>query len=207
MDLDYRKYDMTKFSDFTEQDEKLITEVYDLLSVNYNISVIDIEESPYKQFSSHGMYPLFIPQICYRVKDGNNKDSFYLFVVSKVGITAKGGRLGRKFDTTQLWGLKKLEEDFGYISINKKRLMDKIAGIFITSNINFKDHDFKDLCVLGNDQYKVMNFLTPKRKEKIKTFPNENFNLEVRNNILSFGLPEILTIENSEIISKFLNEI
>ena len=207
MDLDYRKYDMTKFSAFTEQDEKLITEVYNQLSLDYNISVIDIEDSPYEQFSSQDIYPLFIPQICYWVKDRNNNSSFCLFVVSKVGITSRGGRLGRKFDTIQLWGLKKLEEDFGYISINRKRLMDKIAGIFSRFNINFKDHDFKDFYVLGSDQCKAMSFLNPKRKETIKAFPNENYNLEVRNNILSFGLPERLTIENSGIISKFLKDI
>ncbi|WP_213279658.1 hypothetical protein [Chryseobacterium indologenes] len=207
MDLDYRKYDMTKFSAFTEQDEKLITEVYDQLSMDYDISVIDIEDSPYEQFSSHDMYPLFIPQICYWVKDRNSNSSFYLFIVSKVGITSRGGRLGRKFDTIQLWGLKKLEEDFGYISINKKRLMDKIAGIFSSFNINFKDHDFKDFYVLGSDQFKAMNFLTPKRKETIKAFPNENFKLEVRNTILSFGIPDILTMESAKIISKFLDDI
>ncbi len=207
MDLDYRKYDMTKFSDFTEQDEKLITEVYDQLSIDYDISVIDIEDSPYEQFSSHDMYPLFIPQICYWVKDRNNNNSFYLFIVSKVGITSRGGRLGRKFDTIQLWGLKKLEEDFGYISINKKTLMDKIAGIFSSFTINFKDHEFKDFYVLGSDQFKAMNFLTPKRKEMIKAFPNENFKLEVRHFILSFGIPDILTVEHAEMISKFLSDI
>lgn len=207
MDLDYRKYDMTKFSDFTEQDEKLIAEVYDQLSAVYDISVIDLKESPYEQFSSHDFYPIFIPQICYFVKDRTTDDSFYLFIVSKVGMTSRGGRLGRKYDTIQLWGLKNLEEDFGYISINKKKLMDKIAGIFSSFNINFKDHDFKDFYVLGSDQFKTMNFLTLKRKAAIKTFPNENFKLEVKNNILSFGLPEILTIGNAEIISKFLNDL
>ncbi|MDR6458368.1 MULTISPECIES: hypothetical protein [Chryseobacterium] len=207
MDLDYRKHDMTRFSDFTEEDEKLITEVYDQLSDSYDISVIDIQDSPYEQFSSHDLYPIFIPKICYSLKDRNKDNPFYLYIVSKVGMASRGGRLGRKYDTVQLWGLKKLEQDFGYISINKKRLMDKIAGIFTSFNINFKDHDFKDFYVLGSDQYKAMNFLNSKRKETIQSFPNENFKLEVRNTILSFGLPEILTTGNAEIISKFLNEI
>ncbi|MDQ1856223.1 MULTISPECIES: hypothetical protein [unclassified Chryseobacterium] len=207
MDPDYRKYDITRFFDFTEEDEKLITEVFDLLSESYDISVIDNKESPYERFSSHDMYPLFIPQICYLVKDKNQKSTFYLFIVSKVGMTSRGARLGRKYDTIQLWGLKELDENFGYISLNKKKLMDKVAGIFSSFNINFKDREFKDFYVVGNDQYKTMNFLTQKRKEIIKSFPNENFKLEVRNSILSFGIPDILTVESAEIISKFLNEI
>ncbi|MEF9478080.1 hypothetical protein OWR28_10595 [Chryseobacterium sp. 1B4] len=206
MDPDYRKYDVTRFFDFTEQDEKLITEIYDLLSLSYDISVIDIKESPYEQFSSFDMYPLFIPRICYLVKDVNNTP-FYLFIVSKVGINSKGGRLDRKYDTIQLWGLKNLEEDFGYISINKKKLMDRIAGIFSRFTINFKDHDFKDFYVVGSDSFKTMSFLTTQRKEMIKNFPDEGFKLEVRNSILSFGIPDILTAENAEMISKFLNEI
>ncbi|WP_288441759.1 hypothetical protein [uncultured Chryseobacterium sp.] len=208
MDPDYRKYDVTRFFDFTEQDEKLITEIYDLLSLSYDITVIDVKESPYEKFSSFDMYPLFIPRICYLVKDMNNSNnSFYLFIVSKVGINSKGGRLDRKYDTIQLWGLKKLEEDFGYISINKKKLMDKIAGIFNSFSINFKDPDFKDFYVVGSDSFKTMSFLTQKRKETIKSFSDEGFKLEVRNSILSFGIPDILTVENAEITSKFLNEI
>lgn len=207
MDPDYRKYDVTRFFDFTEQDEKLITEIYDLLSLSYDITVIDVKESPYEQFSSFDMYPLFIPRICYLVKDMSNNNSFYLFIVSKVGINFKGGRLDRKYDTIQLWGLKNLEEDFGYISINKKKLMDKIAGIFSSFSINFKDPDFKDFYVVGSDSFKTMSFLTTQRKEMIKNFPDEGFKLEVRNNILSFGIPDILTAENAEMISKFLNEI
>ncbi len=207
MDPDYRKYDVTRFFDFTEEDEKLITEVFDLLSESYDISVIDSKESPYEQFSSHDIYSLFIPQICYLVKGKTQKSSFYLFIVSKVGITSRGGRLGRKYDTIQLWGLKELDENFGYIFLNKKKLMDKIAGIFSSFNVNFKDRDFKDFYVVGNDQFKVMNFLTQQRKNTIKSFPNEDFKLEVRNSILSFGIPDILTVESAEIISKFLNEI
>ncbi|WP_343685988.1 hypothetical protein [Chryseobacterium gleum] len=206
MDPDYRKYDVTRFFDFTEQDEKLITEIYDLLSLSYDISVIDIKKSPYEQFSSFDMYPLFIPRICYLVEDVNN-NPFYLFIVSKVGINFKGGRLDRKYDTIQLWGLKNLKEDLGYISINKKKLMDKIAGIFSSFSVNFKDPDFKDFYVVGSDAFKTMSFLTQKRKEAIKSFPDESFKLEVRNSILSFGIPDILTVEKAEMISKFLNEI
>lgn len=190
MDPDYRKYDMTRFFDFTEEDEKLITDVFDQLSELYDISVIDSKESPYEQFSSHDMYPLFIPQICYQVKERDKNNSFYLFIVSKVGITSRGGRLGRKYDTLQLWGLKNLHEDFGYISVNRKKLMDKIAGMFSSFNVNFKDREFKDFYVVGNDPFKTLNFLTQKRKEIIKSFPNENFKLEVRNTIVSFGYPK-----------------
>lgn len=208
MDLDYRELDITKFSDFTEQDETLIIEVYDKLSELYDLIVVDIEDSPYKKFSSHEVYPLFVPKICYFVIDKNNTNTFYLFIVSKVGISWRGTHLGRKFDTLQFWGLKELNENLGYISVNKKSLMDKIAGIFNSFNINFKeDRDFKNFYVLGNDKYKTMSFLNPKRKEIIKAFPNKDFQLEVKNNILSFGLPKVLSLDHALQISKFLKDI
>ncbi|WP_126650984.1 hypothetical protein [Chryseobacterium aureum] len=207
MDPDYRKYDVTRFFDFTEEDEKLITEVYDQLSDSYDIAVIDIEDSPYEQFSSHDLYPVFIPKICYLIQDRNKDNTFYLYIVSKVGMTSRGGRLGRKYDTVQLWGLKNLNEDFGYLSVNKKNLMDKVAGIFSSFTVNFKDREFKDFHVVGNNRFKIMNFLNQKRKETIQKFPNKDFKLEVRNTILSFGIPDILTPESAEIISRFLEEI
>lgn len=52
-----------------------------------------------------------------------------------------------------------------------------------------------------------MSFLDNRRKEVIKSFPDEDFKLVVKNNIISFGLPKELTVENAEMVSKFLEEI
>lgn len=208
MDLDHRELGITNFFDFTEQDEKLIIEVYDKLSELYDLTIVDIEDSLYKKFASDDLYSLLIPKICYVVTHKNNIDSFHLFIVSKVGITSRGTHLSRKFDTLQLWGLKKLNENLGYISVNKKSLMDKIAGVFNSFNINFKDdRDFKDFYVLGSDKYKTMTFLNPARKEIIKSFPDEDFHLEIKNDILSFTIPKKLTLNNALIISDFLEQI
>jgi len=209
MDLDFRKLDSHKLFDFSKEEEKLIFEIYDKLFELYNISVVNIEDSLYPKFSSdiENPFSLFIPKICYFITDKDKKHSFYLFVVSKIQKTWKGGKMPVEYDTLQLWGLKDIHEDFGYISITKKKLIDKIAGMFSNFTINFKDRDFKDFYVLGSDKFKAMAFLTSKRKECIKNFPDENFQLEIKNSILSFGLPKILTAENAILISKFVEEI
>lgn len=207
MELDFRKLDATKLFDFSKEEEKLITEVYDKLFETYNISVINIENSPFPEFDSDEENPLFTPKICYFITDKTKENSFYLFIVNKIGTTAKGSKTTALYDSLQLWGMKKLKEDFGFISINKKRWADKIAGIFSSFNVNFKDHDFDDFYVLGSDKFKTMTFLNSKRKELIKSFPDEDFKLEIKNNILSFGLPKEFSVNNALIVSDFLEKI
>ncbi|SHL66680.1 hypothetical protein [Chryseobacterium polytrichastri] len=208
MELDFRKLDVIKLFDFSKEEEKLIFEIYDKLIESYSISVINIEDSPYNQFISKSENPLIIPKICYYITNKNNTTGFYLFIINKIETTVKGARTNNKFDTLQCLGFKKLDEDFNFISINKKKFADKIAGIFSSFNINFKDdRDFKDFYVLGSDKYKTMEFLNPTRKEIIKSFPDEDFHLEIKNDILSFAIPKKLTLNNALIISNFLKQI
>lgn len=208
MELDFRKLDVTKLFDFSKEEEKLIFEIYDNLIEIYSISVMNIEDSPYSQFTSKSENPLIIPKICYSITNKNNTSHFYLFIVNKIETTVKGARTNSKFDTLQCLGFKKLDENFDFISINKKKLADKFAGIFNSYNINFKDdRDFNDFYVLGSDKYKTMTFLNPARKEIIKHFPDEDFHLEIKNDILSFAIPKKLTLNHALIISNFLEQI
>ncbi|SDR07425.1 hypothetical protein SAMN05421664_3411 [Chryseobacterium soldanellicola] len=148
--------------------------------------------------------PDFIPQICYLVDSENN--SFYLYIVIRT-IHYNRKYSARTQEFLEVWGIKELDENFEYISINKKKWTDKIAGIFSSFNINIKDDDFKDFYVLGSDQFKTKNFLSPKRKETIKLFPDKDFKLEIKNNILSFGLSKKLSLARALQISKFLKDI
>jgi hypothetical protein len=61
--------------------------------------------------------------------------------------------------------MKKLSSDFGFISVNRKKWADKIAGIFSSFTVNFKDRDFKDFYVLGSDPLKTQSFLNSKEKK------------------------------------------
>ncbi len=207
MELDFRKLDVKKLFDFSKEEENLIFEVYDKLFEIYDIAVIEIEASPFHGFSSGEETPLFTPKICYFIKDKNKEYSFYLFIVSKIGTTVKGARTTTLYDSLQIWGIKKLSDDFGFISVNKKKWADKIAGIFSSFNVNFRDHDFNDFYVLGSDKFKTMAFLNTKRKELIKSFPDEDFKLEIKKDIISFGLPKELSVQNAFLVSKFLEEI
>lgn len=103
--------------------------------------------------------------------------------------------------------MKKLSGDFGFISVNRMKWADKIAGIFSSFTVNFKDRDFKDFYVLGSDKYKTMTFLNPNRKELIKKFSDEDFKLEIKNNILLFGLPKNISEKNAFLIAEFLQKI
>lgn len=209
MDLDVRKLNSTKLFDFSKEEEKLITDVYDEIFKIYDISVVNIEDSNYSQFNLEGKnpYSLFTPKICYFITDKNKENSFCLFIVTKIEKTIRGGYLPPQLETLQIWGLKRLDEDFGFISINKKKWTDKIAGIFNSFNINFKDRNFKDFYILGSNQFKTTAFLNSERREIIRSFPDEDFKLEVKRNILSFGLPKELSINNALMVSKFLKEI
>ncbi|WP_106917565.1 hypothetical protein [Chryseobacterium aurantiacum] len=209
MELDFRKLEVTKLFDFSKEEEKLIIEIYDQLSKIYSISVTDIEDSPYNQFCFDNTNPLKTPKICYYITNKDKTNTFYLFiintVVNTIGASSKGSRTADKYDTIEIWGLKKLDDDFGFISVTRKNIADKIAEIFSSSDSNFRD--FKNHSFQGSDSSKTLAFLNPRRKEIIKAFPDKDFRLDIKNNILGFGLPQTLNVNNALIVSKFLNEI
>lgn len=208
MELDFRKTYVTKLFNFSKEDEKIIFEIHDRLSEKFIVSVVEIEDSPYPQFKSTDINFLQEPKLCYHITDNTNTNSFHLFFVNTIGTTAKGTRKTDESDTLEVWGLKKMNEDFGFISINKKKLTDKIAGIFSRFNINFKESkDFKDFYVLGSDPYTTMAFLNPQRKEAIKSITDNDFKLEIKNNIVGLAIPKAISVENALMISTFLQEI
>lgn len=208
MELDFRKLYVTKLFNFSKEDEELIFEIHDRLSAVYDVSVVDIESSPFNQFKSTDINFLQEPKLCYQITNNSKVTSFYLLIVNIIGTTAKGARTTDKYDNLEVWGLKKMEEDFDFITINKKRLADRIAGIFSNFNINFKENkDFKDFYVLGSDPYKTMTFLTSQRKEAIKSITDEDFKIEVKSNIAGLRIPKAMSVENALMISTFLDRI
>lgn len=120
MELDFRKLNVKKLFDFSKEEENLIFEVYDNLFEIYNIAVIEIKDSPFHEFNSGEGIPLFAPKIGYFITDENRQNSFYLFIVSKIGTTVKGAYTTTSYDSLQIWGMKKLSADFGFISVNRK---------------------------------------------------------------------------------------
>ena len=207
MELDFRKLNVKKLFDFSKKEENLIFEVYDKLFEIYDIAVIEIKNSPFHEFNFGEEIQLFAPKIGYFITDNNRQNSFYLFIVSKIGTTAKGARTTTSYDSLQIWGMKKLSSDFEFISVNRKKWADKIAGIFSSFTVNFKDRDFKDFYVLGSDPLKTQSFLNSERKEIIKAFSDEDFKLEIKNDLLSFALPKELSVQNALMVAKFLEEI
>lgn len=207
MELDFRKLNADKLFDFSGEQEQLIFEIYDRLFAIYDLSVVAVEESSFHLFNSGAENSLFSPKICYFITDQNKENSFYLFIVSKIGTTVKGARTTASYDSLQIWGMKILDEDYGFLSVSKKRWTDRIAGIFNRHKINFRDREFNDFYVQGIDRFKTMAFLKEFRQELIRTFPNENFKLEIRNKILNFGLPENLTVDNALNVAEFLKRV
>ncbi|WP_336964942.1 hypothetical protein [Chryseobacterium contaminans] len=208
MELDFRKLFVTKLFSFSKEDEELIFEIYDRLSAIYDISMVDIEDSPYSQFRSQDIDFLQEPKLCYSITSKNKTEISYLFIVNLIGTTIRGARTTDKYDSLEVWGLKEVHEDFGFISINKKKLADRIAGIFSSFNVNFNNNkDFRDFYVLGSDPYKTMTFLSPKRKEIIKSISDEDFKIEVKSNIVGLRISKALSVDNALMVSKFLEEI
>ncbi|WP_294329043.1 hypothetical protein [uncultured Chryseobacterium sp.] len=208
MELDFRKLYVTKLFDFSKEDEELIFKIYDRLSAVYDVAMINIEDSPYSRFKSQNIDFLEEPKLCYRITIKNTPNTFYLFIVNLIGTSIRGARMTDKYDSLEAWGLKEMKEDFGFISINRKNLADRIAGIFSKFNINFtQNKDFKNFYVLGSDADKTIRFLSSERKEMVNSIASENFKIEVKNNIIGLRILTALSIEGSLVISKFLEEI
>lgn len=205
MELDFRKLYITQLFDFSKEDEEMIFTIYERLSFIYEVDMIDIQDSPYARFKSQNIDFFEEPKLCYHIK--TKTGAFYLFIVNLIGTSTRGARMTDKYDSLEAWGFKEMKEDFGFISINRKSLTDRIAGIFSNFSVNCNENkDFKDFHVLGSDPYKTMQFLNPKRKEIIKSI-SEDFNMEVKNNIVGLRMQKALNVNNALAVSKFLEEI
>lgn len=207
MELDFRKLYITKLFDFSKEDEKMVFAIYERLSSIYEVAMIDIKDSPYARFKSQNADFFEEPKLCYHITTQTKTETFYLFIINLIGTSTRGARMTDKYDSLEVWGLKEMKEDLGFISINRKSLADRIAGIFSNFNVNCKENkDFKDFYVLGSDSYKTVQFLNPRRKEIIKSISGD-FKIEVKNNIIGLRMQKTLNVNNALTVSKFLEEI
>lgn len=207
MEFDFRKLDASKLFDFSREQEELIFEIYDRLFGMYDLSVVAVEDSLFQVFHSGKENSLFNPKICYFITDKNKENPFYLFIVSKIGTTAKGARTTAFYDSLQIWGMKRMGEDYGFISVSKKKWTDRIAGMFNRFKVNFKDGAFSGFYILGSNRSGTRTFLNERRRQIIKSFPDKDFRLEIKNNILKFGIPETLTVDRALYTAEFLKRI
>lgn len=207
MELDFRKLNASKLFDFSKEQEELIFEIYDRLFGIYDLSVVAVEDSPFQVFHSGKENSLSSPKICYFITDKNKENPFYLFIVSKIGTTVKGARTTASYDSLQIWGMKRMDEDYGFISVSKKKWADRIAGMFNRFKVNFRDREFGGFYVLGSNRSGTRTFLNESRREIIRSFPDEDFRLEIKNTILRFGIPENLTLDRALYTAEFLKRI
>ncbi|SEW12224.1 hypothetical protein SAMN05421841_1149 [Chryseobacterium wanjuense] len=206
--MDFGEELNVKLFRFSEEQKKQIFKLYDKLCEFYKVSVIDIKDSPLFQFKPIVENKKFVPEICYLI-ESEGGSVFYLYIVTRL-ITYHKKYGNTEIEVLEIWGLKELDENYENISIYKKTFADHIVGFFNIFDIHTKDDsEFdKKFCILGKNKNKTLQFLNSKRrKELIKKFPDEDFKLEVKNNILSFGLQKELTNSRALQISKFLKEM
>ncbi|EJL70467.1 hypothetical protein [Chryseobacterium populi] len=207
MNINLRDINYVKLFRFTETQKEQIFKIYDKLCEKYNVSVIDIKDSPLFRFQPIVENENFTPEICY-VIENKNQSSFYLYIVIRtIKHTQKHG--SHIEEILEIWGMKKLDESYGDLTIRKETFADKIANVFGNFDISFKDDKkFNDtFSILTGNESRARLFLNPSRRQLIKSFVDEDFELELKSNILSFGLPKKLTVKRALMISKFLEKI
>ena len=206
MNFNSREINYVKLFTFSEEQKKQVFKVYDRLCEIYNVSVVDIKDSPLFEFKPIVENYNFTPQICYLVKSENS--SFYLYIITRI-VHYKGKHGGRTEEFLEVWGLKELNENFGDILVRKETFSDKITELFKSFDIDFDDdlQFSKTFYVLVENEAKTRTFLNQPRRQLLKSFPDKDFQLEVKNNILSFGLPKKLSLSRVLQISKFLKDI
>ncbi|MCU7613811.1 hypothetical protein N0B16_05110 [Chryseobacterium sp. GMJ5] len=206
MNFNFKEINRNKLFRFTEEQKVQIFKVYDRLCEIYKISIIDVKDTPLSRFKPIVENQDFIPHISYLVQ--SESSSFYLYIITRiVRYNSKYGSTSKEY--LKVWGLKELGEDFGDIVIRKETFSDKITEIFKNFDIDFKnDRDFsKTFYVLCKNETETKKFLNKSTRQLLKSFPDKDFQLEVKNNVLSFGLPKKLSLPRLLQISEFLNEI
>lgn len=132
------------------------------------------------------------------------------FQIASINLDYKvvGGKHGDSLvNENQIWGFKKLQQNYGKLLIREENYFDKIFELFNKTEIDFKDDkEFSDrFFVVADHENNAKNFLNNETKKALTEIPtDENFILEISNNELIIGNKKPINQLNFNQILNFL---
>lgn len=181
----FRKYEGFLISKVEEQ---ILEEIYENLSQDFIIKYNPEFIFDFKKFGAFNHISVINPFLCFDVsKDSEN----FQIIAVNIQYNFIGGKHGDSLiNENQIWGLKKLDKDFGNIFIRDENIYDKIAEIFQKIEIDFKENaEFsKRYFVITDNETQTRISLNQNMRKLFCEIPKkENFIFEISNNYLLMG--------------------
>ena len=189
----------------SKAEENILEEIYNNFKNEFQISVkenFNINEKNFEIFSHYSEIKIIS---CFDITI--EKQNFQIAFIN-LDYRFVGGKHGDSIvNENQIWGFKKLQQDYGKILIREENYFDKIFELFNKTEIDFKDDkEFSDrFFVVADHENNAKNFLNNETKKALTEIPtDENFILEISNNELIIGNKKPINQLNFNQIVNFL---
>lgn len=186
----------------------ILDNIYSNIKNDYQISFNDRFNFNEKNFEIFRHYSEIKILSCFDVTFENQ--NFQIAIIN-LDYRFIGGKNGDSIvNENQIWGFKKLKQDFDKILIREENYFDKILEFFNETEIDFKDDkEFSDrFFVLTDKENDAQKFLTKETKNLLTSIPkDENFIIEISNDELIIGNRKPLSEINFKQILSFLKFI
>ena len=189
----------------SETEENILENIYSKYKNEFQISFkenFNINEKKFEIFSHYSEIKILS---CFDITIENQN-----FQIAFINLDYRfvGGKHGDSIvNENQIWGFKKLQQDYGKLLIREENYFDKILEIFNKTEIDFKDDkEFSDrFFVLTDHENNAKRFLNNETKKALTEIPtDENFILEISNNELIIGNKKPINQLNFNQIVNFL---
>jgi hypothetical protein len=174
-----------------------------ILSI-HKIDIVDSTSVKLKRFESFRRFQQ------HYIREAIHVDkSFKLLIVnvSYIYHAPRGSTLNG--EDYQLWGLVKLQKDFGHLFLKREGLTEKLLELFNPLELDFEsDAGFsRKYFVLAKDKQKAVETLTAPYREAIKNCSVRDFSIEILGNELLIGNYKYLDPETILDFTKFLTKM
>lgn len=190
----------------SKEEEILLNELFDSFSTNCTVSINSNFSFDFKKYKIFSHYSSIKPLLCFDLSSENQ--NFQIIIVN-VEYRFIGGRFGDKvISENQIWGLKRLKDDYGNVIIREEKIEHKILELFHKTEIDFKeDKIFSDRFYVESDnETKTRLALNRNIRNIFSSIPyEENFIIEILNDELIIGNRKSINLLNSNQIANFLN--
>ena len=128
-------------------------------------------------------------------------------LITEVSYSLRNGKFNIENTEPQLIGYKKLDNNYGHILIRPETLEDKISGLFIKTEIDFKNYpEFSSRYYFaGDNELSANSFATSRRLELMEK--QRELLVEVTGDILISKFSRVITSDDCNSMIGFIRDI
>jgi len=190
-----------------DDEKKSFQSTYETLETNFNLSYEQDFKFSFKAFSVFKDLNNISIRDTFKI---TRQDSFSYLTFTSVDYSLIGGRTGRVNGSSyQIWGIAYLKRNYGCLLIQPETLFLKLTELIepIEIDIN-EDKEFsRKFYVLASDNKLALDFLNKGVRENILDLKDNEFYIEVKDNVLIIGNRKNVSPKYGLKIGQFIEKI